>query len=119
VSAPFVVLVTFPSMEVARRVSTALVTEGFAACVNLLPGAESVYRWEGNIEVAPEIVGLVKTTGSQVEDLERLYLQLHPYEVPEFLIIGTAGGNAAYLDWITRSCSVTEPPLSVKRNESE
>jgi periplasmic divalent cation tolerance protein len=91
------------------------VSEGFAACVNLLPGAESVYRWEGNIEVAPEIVGLVKTTGSQLEELERLYLQLHPYEVPEFLTIGTAGGNAAYLDWITRSCSGKEPSLSVKR----
>jgi periplasmic divalent cation tolerance protein len=119
VSAPFVVLVTFPSMEVARSISAALVSEGLAACVNLLPGAESVYRWEGSIEVAPEIVGLVKTTGSQLEDLERLYLQLHPYEVPEFLTIGTAGGNAAYLDWITRSCSGKEPSLSVKRKESE
>lgn len=118
-SAPFVVLVTFPSMEEARSISAALVSEGLAACVNLLPGAESVYRWEGSIEVAPEIVGLVKTTGSQLEDLERLYLQLHPYEVPEFLTIGTAGGNAAYLDWITRSCSGIEASLSVKRKESE
>ncbi len=117
-SAPFVVLVTFPSMEVARRVSTALVSEGLAACVNLLPGAESVYRWEGKIEVAPEIIGLVKTTGSQLEDLERLYLQLHPYEVPEFLTIEAAGGNAAYLAWITRSCTPTEPSLSAKRKES-
>ena len=118
-SAPFVVLVTFPSMEVARSISAALVSEGFAACVNILPGAESVYRWEGNIEVAPEIIGLVKTTGSQVEDLERLYLQLHPYEVPEFLTIGTAGGNAAYLDWITSCCAGKEPSLPVKRKESE
>ena len=118
-SAPLVVLVTFPSVEVARSISAALVSEGLAACVNLLPGAESVYRWEGNIEVAPEIVGLVKTTGSQVENLERLYLQLHPYEVPEFLTIGTAGGNAAYLDWITSCCAGKGPPLSVKRKESE
>ena len=118
-SAPFVVLVTFPSMEVARRVSTALVSEGLAACVNLLPGAESVYRWEGKIEVTPEIIGLVKTTGSQLEDLERLYLQLHPYNVPEFLTIETAGGNATYLDWITRNCPKTESALSVERQESK
>jgi len=51
--------------------------------------------------------------------LERLYLQLHPYEVPEFLTIGTAGGNAAYLDWITSCCAGKGPPLSVKRKESE
>lgn len=117
--APFVVLVTFPAIEVARSISAALVSEGLAACVNLQPGSESVYRWEGKIEVAPEIIGLVKTTGLQLDALERRYLQLHPYEVPEFLIIETAGGNAAYLDWITRICSGTELSPSVKRKESE
>ena len=102
-SAPVVVLVTFPSWEVARSISSALVGEGVAACVNLLPGAESVYRWEGKVEVASEIVGLVKTTKVSIEALQDLYLRLHPYDLPEFLTIDTVGGSSAYLDWLGKS----------------
>ena len=102
-STPVVVLVTFPSLEVARRISSALVGEGLAACVNLLPGAESVYRWEGKVEVASEVVGLVKTTGARVAELERRYLSLHPYEVAEFLTLGAVNGSHAYLDWLSGS----------------
>jgi periplasmic divalent cation tolerance protein len=103
VSAPVVVLVTFPSLEVARSISAALVGEGLAACVNLLTGAESVYRWEGKVEVASEVVGLVKTTNTSMGALQELYLRLHPYEVPEFLTIDTSGGSPAYLDWLRSS----------------
>jgi periplasmic divalent cation tolerance protein len=104
-----VVLVTFPSLEVARNVSSTLVGEGLAACVNLLPGAESVYRWEGRVEVASEVVGLVKTTARRLGDLEARYLQLHPYEVPEFLILNPTGGHQTYLEWLVQS--VTAPGL--------
>jgi periplasmic divalent cation tolerance protein len=103
VSTPVVVLVTFPSLEVARRISSALVGEGLAACVNLLPGAESVYRWEGKVEVASEVVGLVKTTAARVAELERRYLSLHPFEVAEFLTLGAVNGSHAYLDWLSGS----------------
>ena len=101
--APLVVLVTFPSWEVARSISAVLVREGLAACVNLLPGVESVYRWEGKIKVAPEIVGLVKTTIARLEELEQRYLSLHPYDVPEFLTLGAVNGSRAYLDWLSTS----------------
>jgi periplasmic divalent cation tolerance protein len=103
VTPPVVVLVTFPSLEVARKISSTLVEEGLAACVNLLPGAESVYRWEGKVEVASEVVGLVKTTGARVSELERRYLSLHPYEVAEFLTLGAVDGSRAYLDWLSGS----------------
>jgi periplasmic divalent cation tolerance protein len=98
-----VVFVTFPSMEVARSISRVLVEDGLAACVNLLPGAESVYRWQGRVEVSSEVVGLVKTTEAAVEELKHRYLSLHPYEVAEFLTLGSLGGSAAYLDWLRAS----------------
>jgi len=103
VSVPVIVLVTFPSLEVARSISAALVGEGLAACVNLLPGAESVYRWEGKVEVASEVVGVVKTTDARMGALQDLYVRLHPYDVPEFLTIETVGGSLAYLDWLRNS----------------
>jgi periplasmic divalent cation tolerance protein len=108
VGAPLVVLVTFPSWEAARSISAVLVREGLAACVNLLPGAESVYRWEGKVEVAPEVVGLVKTTTARVEELEQRYLSLHPYEVPEFLTLGAVNGSRAYLDWLSTSVAAVK-----------
>lgn len=102
-SAPVVVLVTFPSMEVARSISRALVEDGLAACVNLLPGAESVYRWEGKVESSTEVVGLAKTTARRVDELQQRYRELHPYEVAEFVVLEITGGSAAYLDWV-RDC---------------
>lgn len=102
-SAARVVLVTFPSMETARSVSFSLVGERLAACVNLLPGAESVYRWEGKTEISSEVVGLVKTTADRLQDLEARLLQLHPYEVPEFLVLNLTGGNRTYLEWLSQS----------------
>jgi periplasmic divalent cation tolerance protein len=98
-----VVLVTFPSMEVARSVSASLVEEGLAACVNLLPGAESVYRWEGKLEVTPEVAGLVKAPKAKLSELERRLALLHPYEVPEFLVLDVAAAGSSYLRWVLQS----------------
>jgi periplasmic divalent cation tolerance protein len=103
VGVPVVVLVTFPSLEVARSICSTLVGEGLAACVNLLPGAESVYRWEGKVEVTTEVVGVLKTTGARLEELERLYTQMHPYEVPEFLTLGAVDCSRAYREWLSAS----------------
>jgi periplasmic divalent cation tolerance protein len=100
---PVVVFVTFPSMEVARNVSNELVVRGLAACVNLLPGAESIYRWQDRVESSAEVVGLVKTTAAKVEALKEQYLRLHPYEVAEFLTLDISGGSAAYLEWVRSS----------------
>jgi periplasmic divalent cation tolerance protein len=119
VSTPLVVFVTFPSLEVARRISSVLVGEGLAACANLLPGAESVYRWQGKVEAASEVVGLMKTTRERVAEMERRYLSLHPYEVAEFLVIEAVSGSQAYLDWLAGSVETATPsePTGTRPNE--
>ena len=106
---PVVVFVTFPSMEVARNVSNELVVYGLAACVNLLPGAESIYRWQGRVESSAEVVGLIKTTAGKVEELTERYVRLHPYEVAEFLTLDVSGGSAAYLDWVRNGVGDPSP----------
>jgi len=102
---PVVVLVTFADIAEARSISNALVEERLAACVNLHPGVESIYRWDENIEKAAEVAGVVKTTRARLTETETRYRELHSYDVPEFLVLGVASGGAAYLDWLARSVS--------------
>ena len=97
-----VVLCTFPDLDQARQIGAALVERQVAACVNLLPGVESIYRWEGKVERAGEVLGMIKTT--RYAELEAAIRELHPYEVPEILALGVTGGSAAYLDWVVASC---------------
>ncbi len=97
-----VVLCTFPSIEEARQIGAALVERQVAACVNLLPGVESIYRWEGKVERAGEILAVIKTT--RYADLEAAIRELHPYEVPEVLALEVAAGSAGYLKWLAESC---------------
>jgi periplasmic divalent cation tolerance protein len=98
-----VVLCTFPDIEQARQIGAALVERQVAACVNLLPGVESIYRWEGKVEKAGEVLGIIKTT--RYDELEAAIQELHPYEVPEILALPVAGGASAYLKWLAASCS--------------
>jgi periplasmic divalent cation tolerance protein len=73
-----------------------------AACVNLLPGIESIYRWEGKVERAGEVLGIIKTT--RYADLEAAIRELHPYEVPEILALPVAAGLPEYVKWLGESC---------------
>jgi periplasmic divalent cation tolerance protein len=98
-----VVLCTFPDIEQARQIGAALVERQVAACVNLLPGVESIYRWEGKVERAGEVLGVIKTT--RYADLEAAIRELHPYEVPEILALPVAEGNCSYLQWVADSCA--------------
>ncbi len=93
-------LSTFPDAEAARRIAGTLVEERLAACANLLPGAESIYRWEGKIERATEVVAFFKTTEACRARFEARLSELHPYEVPEILVLRPEGGLPAYLRWI-------------------
>lgn len=102
------VLCTFPNAEVAQSTATALVGEGLAACVNLAPQVTSIYRWEGKVESANEVLGYIKTTRSAYEALEGRLRQLHPYEVPEILAFPVERGSEAYLAWVKES--VTAAP---------
>ena len=97
-----VVLCTFPDIEQARQIGAALVERQVAACVNLLPGVESIYRWEGKVEKAGEVLAIIKTT--RYAELEAAIQELHPYEVPEILALPVAAGSEAYLRWVGESC---------------
>jgi periplasmic divalent cation tolerance protein len=94
------VLTTCPSLRVARRLARALVAERLAACVNILPIAQSVYRWKGKIESARELLLVIKSRVQDYRALERRLRALHPYELPEVVAVPIAGGDGRYLAWI-------------------
>lgn len=97
-----VVLCTFPDIEQARQIGAALVERQVAACVNLVPGVESIYRWEGKVKQTGEILGVIKT--SRYAELEAAILELHPYEIPEIIALPVTEGSPAYLKWVAESC---------------
>jgi periplasmic divalent cation tolerance protein len=94
------VLATAPDEAVAVALARALVEERLAACVNLIPRARSIYRWEGEIRDDSEVVLLIKSQRKRAEALAARIKALHPYELPEVLVLPVAGGSARYLEWI-------------------
>jgi periplasmic divalent cation tolerance protein len=100
-----IALTTLPADADAAEFGRTLVDERLAACVNLLPVMESVYRWEGKIEFDAERQLVIKTSRDRVADLWDRVRELHPYEVPEFVVIPIVDGNEAYLRWIGVSTS--------------
>ena len=95
------VLTTLGSAEEARAFVTGLVEDRLVACGTLLPGATSVYRWEGAISEEPEVVVLLKTDASKWDELSAAVADRHPYEVPELLAIPVERGTELYLSWLT------------------
>ena len=98
-----IVLTTLPSDFESRDFGRALVEERLAACVNLLPAMDSVYRWEGQIEHDTERQVIIKTSRERVVALWERIRALHPYETPEFVVITIQDGSDAYLRWIGES----------------
>lgn len=96
----FVVLCTFPDRDQARQIGTVLVERQLAACVNLIPKIESIYRWEGRICREEEVLGLIKVAEAGFEALKDAILELHPYETPEVIALPVEAGNEAYLSWV-------------------
>ena len=94
------VLSTCPDARTADTLATALVDERLAACVNVLPGIRSVYRWQGAVERGEEVLLLIKTTADRQDALVERLKALHPYELPEALAVEAVGGLAAYLHWV-------------------
>lgn len=86
--------------EDAERIARALVEERLAACVNVVPGVVSVYRWKGAVTRDDELLLLIKTRGEKLDELRARLVALHPYELPEVIALPIAGGHAPYLDWI-------------------
>lgn len=99
------VLTTTSSQEEARRIANALVERRLAACVNILPQIESIYRWKEKVEEAREFLLLIKTTESAVERLHDAIQELHSYEVPECIVLLIESGGEKYLNWINESVS--------------
>ena len=99
---PVVVLSAIGAQSEAQQIARTLVDERLAACVNVIPGVVSVYRWKGAVEQEPELMLVIKTVGERVEQLKARLLELHPYELPEVVVIPIAGGHRAYLEWIAQ-----------------
>ena len=100
---PRIGLCTVPDRDTATRIAEALVTEHLAACVNIIPAIQSVYRWEGAIEQDEELLLLIKTSAAVWPRLETRILALHPYELPEIISVRIQDGNNNYLNWITNN----------------
>ena len=97
------VLVTVPNEETATKLAEALVGEQLAACVNVLDGVRSIYRWKGAVERDDELLCICKTTRDGFEKLRARVVELHPYEVPEVVALPIEAAHAPYLAWITAS----------------
>ena len=97
-------LSTFPDAETARRISNQLVTEKFAACANILPAVESIYRWKGKIENGAETLVLFKLSKDRQTAFQEKLRSLHPYEVPEIVFVPVSNGLPEYLGWVVENC---------------
>jgi periplasmic divalent cation tolerance protein len=99
-----VVLVTCPTLAVARKIARAVVQKRLAACVNVVRSpVESYYTWKGKLESAREYLLLIKTTTARLPQLEREVKRRHTYEVPEFIALPITDGSRDYLSWLTES----------------
>lgn len=98
-----VVLTTVASLEEATRVGNTLVEERLAACATIIPAVNSIFRWEGKVTSAPEILLLLKTGAEQIPALEARLHALHTYLTPEFLVLPVEAGSKGYLEWLEES----------------
>jgi periplasmic divalent cation tolerance protein len=95
--------VTAPNREQASQIARTLVEERLAACVNIVDGVHSVFRWEGKLHEDQEVLCLIKTRPDLLPAVIERVQTLHPYDVPEILAFEVAEGSAAYLEWLDHS----------------
>ena len=98
-----VAFVTVGSWQEAEKIAESLVSEGLVACVNLIPGVTSIYRWQGRIEQDAEVKMVMKTRNERVDALISRVVELHSYEVCEVTVVPIVAGNPSYLDWIAEN----------------
>jgi periplasmic divalent cation tolerance protein len=101
------VLTTLPDLSSGERLVSQLLEEGLAACGNLVPGVQSLYRWEGKIAREQEVIVLLKARTDAIERLFGRVAELHPYVVPELVAFPFGGVSAAYRKWVLESTKVT------------
>ena len=114
-----VVFCTFPSHELARQIGTTLVEAQLAACVNLCPSVESIYRWQGKVESGREVLAMIKTTAATYPQLEARLKELHPYEVPEIIALPAAQVLPAYARGFRNRVSASSDAVWRKRHFRE
>jgi periplasmic divalent cation tolerance protein len=95
-----IVLTTAGSEEEARKIGQTLVERQLAACVNIVPQVESIYRWQGKVEASREWLLLIKTTAERFHAVRAAIQELHPYELPECISLTIEDGSADYLEWL-------------------
>lgn len=97
------VLTTVGSLDDGKEMARSLVERRLAACVNFVPNLTSIYRWQGEVEEANEVLLLIKTTENHLPALEAAIRELHSYDVPEFLVLSVESGSRPYLAWLLDS----------------
>ncbi len=98
-----IVLITAPSLEVAKHLAESAINARLAACVSFHSGLESLYWWKGQIETTTEVMMLFKTEASRLAELEELIVHHHPYDTPEIAVLNVESTNEKYLAWIKSS----------------
>jgi periplasmic divalent cation tolerance protein len=98
-------LSTFPNSETAQKVVHEIVDARLAACGNIIPQIESIYRWQGKVERNPEALVIFKLTEDRYAEFEKKLRSLHPYEVPEIICANITHGLPDYLRWVAESCA--------------
>jgi periplasmic divalent cation tolerance protein len=98
-----IILSTCADREQAERIAHRLLELHLAACINILPGVQSIYRWQGSIESAPEVLLLIKTRVALIREVQTTIAGLHSYDVPEFLVLSVSAGSEPYLAWLDAS----------------
>ncbi len=94
------IITTAPDDATSEQIANALIEQGLAACVNILPGMRSIYKWRGKLESGHEQLLLIKAQQSAYAAIEKQIEALHPYELPEIIAVSIDAGLPAYLDWI-------------------
>lgn len=97
------VFCTFPDPASARQIATLIVERQLAACVNILPAVESIYRWQGNVETAVEVLAIFKTTAATFPAFQQALSEAHPYQVPEILTVEPCEVSPSYREWLANS----------------
>lgn len=100
-----IVLVTAPSLAIARRLVRAALGQRLVACANMVPRLESHYWWQGRMETCKEVLLILKSRKSLVRRLEGVIQALHPYDTPEFVVLAPVGGSRRYVDWLLTETS--------------
>jgi periplasmic divalent cation tolerance protein len=100
------VFTNLPDREAALSLAEALVDKRLAACVNVLGGCTSVYRWEGAVERAEEVPVMIKTRAARYPEVEALIRSLHPYELPEVVAVPVVRGLPDYLEWVAEETAI-------------